>query len=348
MEKQFFVLGIESSCDDTSAAVLANGTRLLSNVVSSQEKLHAPFGGVVPELASRQHIRNIGPVVREALHGAGITLADVGLVAVTRGPGLIGSLLVGLNYAKALAYARRIPLVGVNHLEGHFYSPFLEYPEIEYPLLCLIVSGGHSSLYHSPRPGRYGLLAGTRDDAAGECFDKVAKMLGLPYPGGPVIDRLAREYGGAGMPFSLPKISDGSLDFSFSGLKTAVLHTIQREGIRPVNESGEIDDAVRALVKGFQAAVVRQLLHRVEHFARQLVPRSVIMGGGVSCNWELRRQSRELMGGLGIAGYFPSPSLTTDNAAMIAYTGYQLFREGRTTALDANADTNLALGEENT
>ncbi|MBN2433109.1 MAG: tRNA (adenosine(37)-N6)-threonylcarbamoyltransferase complex transferase subunit TsaD [Acidobacteria bacterium] len=346
MTKPFLVLGIESSCDDTSAAVLGDGTRLLSNIVSSQEALHAPFGGVVPELASRQHIRNIGPVVSEALQVAGINLSDLDLVAVTRGPGLIGSLLVGLNYAKALAYALRIPLVGVNHLEGHFHSPFLEYPTIEYPLLCLIVSGGHSSLYHSLQAGHYRLLAGTRDDAAGESFDKVAKMLGLPYPGGPVIDRLAREYAGAGIPFNLPKISDGSLDFSFSGLKTAALQAMQREGIAPVGKTGEISEPVRALVKGFQAAVIRQLLHRVESFARQLAPRSVIMGGGVSCNSELRRQSRELMAELGIACYFPSPPLTTDNAAMIAYTGYKLHRLGRTTPLDANADTNLALGEE--
>jgi len=339
----FYILGIETSCDDTSAAVLRDGGILESNIISSQDHLHGPFGGIVPELASRAHVRQIQPVVDEALYQAGIKRHDLDLVAVTMGPGLVGSLLVGVNYAKAMAYALGIPFIGVNHLEGHFFSSFLEHPEIAFPLICLIVSGGHSSLYFSPECGTYELLSATRDDAAGEAYDKVAKMLGLPYPGGPVIDRIAASFPGKGVSFGLPKISDGTLDFSFSGLKTAVLYTIKRENIAPVESIENISEPVKALVKGFQASVVKQLLHRVDHFTRRLSPCSFILGGGVSCNSELRRQSSDLMSSMGVRWYFPSTSLSTDNAAMIAYAGYFHFRRGIRSPLSLNAEANLTL-----
>ncbi len=343
-DTELLTLGIETSCDDTSAAVLRGGRVLESNVVSSQVSLHGQYGGVVPELASREHIRNIHPVVEEALAQAGVTRRELGLVAVTRGPGLIGSLLVGLNYAKSLAYAQGIPFIGVNHLEGHFVSSFIEHPDIEYPLICLIVSGGHTSLYHAPCFGEFRLLAATRDDAAGEAYDKVAKMLGLPYPGGPVIDRLASGYDGPEVTFPLPRISDGSLDFSFSGLKTAVLHHIRNNGIPAVASPEDVAEPVLALLKGFQTAAVRQLIHRVKAFCDELRPASFILGGGVACNSELRRRTREEIEVMGIRTYYPSPILTTDNAAMIALAGHLRFA-GTGDSLDMNAAASLALGE---
>jgi len=340
-----FVLGIETSCDDTSAAVLDGRGRILSSVVSSQTALHAPFGGIVPELASRAHQANIRPVVAEALRQATASLDDLRLIAVTRGPGLIGSLLVGLNYAKAVCYPRGIPLLGVNHLEAHFFSPFLEHPELEFPVICLIVSGGHTSLYHAREPGSYEFLASTRDDAAGEAFDKVAKMVGLPYPGGPVIDRLAAGFDGPGFRFALPRLSDGSADFSFSGIKTAVLYALQRNGWQPGQAPLE-DPRVGAILKGFQEAVVEQLIVRLELFSRRLGPRSLLLCGGVACNSLLRRRSLELGKRLGLAVYYPAPALTTDNAAMVARVGLHYhFGRGVSDPLEMNADTGLGLGE---
>ena len=338
-----FTLGIETSCDDTSAAVLKNGREILASVVSSQVKLHGPYGGVVPELASRAHLENIGPVLAEAFLQAGVGRDQIHLLAVTRGPGLIGSLLVGLNYAKAMAYARDLPLVGVNHLEAHFFSPFLEHPEIEHPLLALIVSGGHTSLYFSPGPWRYEFLAGTRDDAAGEAYDKVAKMLGLPYPGGPVIDRLAAGYQGEPVRFAPPKISDGSLDFSFSGLKTAVLYLLQKEAIPPVADPDHPGERVLALLKGFQETAVDHLMSRIEAFCRLRRPRSLLLCGGVACNSALRRRSREFAAATGIGVYVPSPVYTTDNAAMVALAGYRHHRAGRRDPLEINAVASLPL-----
>jgi N6-L-threonylcarbamoyladenine synthase len=336
-------LGIETSCDDTSAAVLRNGREILSSVVSSQVALHGPYGGVVPELASRAHLENIRPVVDTALRQAGLERDRIHLLAATRGPGLIGSLLVGLNYAKATAYALNLPIVGVNHLEAHFLSPFLEHPDIEYPLLALIVSGGHTSLYFSGEAWRYECLAGTRDDAAGEAYDKVAKMLGLPYPGGPVIDRLASGYDGACDRFAPPKISDGSLDFSFSGLKTAVLYILQKEAIPPVTDPDAPGERVLALVKGFQEAAVDHLMRRIEAFCRQRRPRSLLLCGGVACNSALRRRSREFAAEEGIRVYVPSPRFTTDNAAMVALAGYRRFQAGHRDSLTLNATASLPL-----
>jgi N6-L-threonylcarbamoyladenine synthase len=338
-----FTLGIETSCDDTCAAVLKDGREILANVVSSQVRLHGPYGGVVPELASRAHLENIGPVLAEAFLQAGLGRDRIHLLAVTRGPGLVGSLLVGLNYAKSMAYAQNLPLVGVNHLEAHFLSPFLEHPEIEHPLLALIVSGGHTSLYFSRGPWRYEFLAGTRDDAAGEAYDKVAKMLGLPYPGGPVIDRLAAGYGGKGIRFAPPKISDGSLDFSFSGLKTAVLYRLQKEVVPAVADPDHPEERVLALLKGFQETAVDHLMHRVEAFCRLRRPRSLLLCGGVACNSALRRRSRAFADRTGIGVYVPSPVYTTDNAAMVALAGYRHHLAGRRDPLTINAVASLPL-----
>ncbi|MBP7868308.1 MAG: tRNA (adenosine(37)-N6)-threonylcarbamoyltransferase complex transferase subunit TsaD [Acidobacteria bacterium] len=337
-------LGIETSCDDTSAAVLADGGRVLSSVVSSQVRLHAEYGGIVPELASRAHIRNIRPVVAEALEQAGVTFRDLGLVAVTHGPGLIGSLLVGVNYAKALAGALGVPLVALNHLEGHFFSPFLEHPEIAFPVVHLIVSGGHTTLYHAREPGDCEILAATRDDAAGEAFDKAAKMAGLPYPGGPPVDRIAAACPEAGARFALPRISDGSLDFSFSGLKTALLQILQKEGIGPAAGEDEVSPRLAALLKGFQSAVVEQLLHRAEHFCRLRKPRGFLLGGGVACNSLLRAEANRRFSRLGIPVFYPSPGFTTDNAAMIALAGQFRFGRGEIAPAGLNADANLRFG----
>lgn len=339
------VLGVETSCDDTSAAVL-RGPEVLSSVVSSQIRLHAPYGGVVPELASREHIRNIRPVVQEALETAGVTVSQVELVVVTRGPGLIGSLLVGLNYAKGFAASRGIPLVAVNHLEGHFNSPFLEHPDTPFPALALLVSGGHTCLYWSERHGHYELLAGTRDDAAGEAYDKTAKLLGLPYPGGPVIDRLAREFEGEAVRFRMPKISDGSLDFSFSGLKTQVLHLVQAGKARPCEPEGTPDGETLSVLRGFQDAVVHQLLDRIRHYAKERKPRSLLLGGGVACNSALRAACAKFGEKAGLAVAFPSPRYSTDNAAMIALAGLRHFAAGRRDPLDVNATASLALEDE--
>src|SRR2546421_6971111 len=220
------ILGIESSCDETAAAVVRDGREILSSVIASQIEMHRPWGGVVPELASREHLEKIEPIVREALEKAGCSLDDIDAIAVTQGPGLIGSLLVGVCYAKALGYALGIPLVGVNHIEGHVYSVSLENPPVEYPALALIVSGGHTNIFHIPEPGKYQVVSRTRDDAAGEAFDKVAKMLGLGYPGGPEIEKLALDGDGTTVRFTQAKISDGRPDLSFSGLKTAVARYI--------------------------------------------------------------------------------------------------------------------------
>ncbi|MGH9336435.1 MAG: tRNA (adenosine(37)-N6)-threonylcarbamoyltransferase complex transferase subunit TsaD, partial [Vicinamibacteria bacterium] len=235
------ILGIESSCDETSAAVVEDGRRILSNLVASQDEVHRPYGGVVPELASRQHLSHIGPVVESALREAEVSLADLSAVAVTQGPGLIGSLLVGLSFAKSIAYARKIPLLAVDHLEGHIRAVYIEGPhDIPHPAISLVVSGGHTSLFLMAKEDDYRLLGKTRDDAAGEAYDKVAKRLGLGYPGGPVIDRLSRGGNDRAVPFTIARLKDGSADFSFSGIKTAVLYHVRREGIPPVEEVAHV------------------------------------------------------------------------------------------------------------
>ncbi len=342
------VLGIESSCDETAAALLEDGNRILASVVASQVKTHQDFGGVVPELASREHVDNICFVVERCLSQAGKELHDLEAIAVTRGPGLVGALLVGLSYAKGLAYALGIPFVGVNHLQGHICSVFLDHPEAELPALSLVVSGGHTSLYELRSITDFELLARTRDDAAGEALDKLAKRLGLGYPGGPVIDRLAPGGDPRAVPFALPKISDGSNDFSFSGLRTAALRIIEERGIEPLEEGieaapAEIAKPVLDLIASYQRAVVDQLFDRLEKALESVSVRSIHISGGVSCNSELRRRASEHFQGEGLPVYFPRPSLTTDNAAMIAAAAHLRLSEGESDPWDLSADPNLAL-----
>src|ERR1043166_5191423 len=337
------VLGIESSCDETAAALVRDGPEMLSSVISSQVEIHKRFGGVVPELASREHLDKIVPVVEEAFARARIEKKEIDGIAVTQGPGLVGSLLVGLSYAKGMAYALRKPLVGVNHIEGHIYSVVFDNPPIEYPAFALIVSGGHSNLFLVPSPGKYKVLARTRDDAAGEAFDKVAKMLGLGYPGGPVIERLAREGDPRAVKFSLPRMGDGSADFSFSGLKTAVTKHVRETGLQPVTNGGEPSQAIKDLAASFQSVVVRSLVGTTERLAQEFGPQTLIVAGGVACNGALREAASAAAARLGIAAYFPSPHLSTDNAAMIAAAGTVKLQAGQHDALDLNADVTLRL-----
>jgi N6-L-threonylcarbamoyladenine synthase len=337
------VLGIESSCDETAAAVIEDGRIIYSNIIASQIQTHAPFGGVVPELASREHLKSISVVVQAALDESQTSLDSIAGIAVTRGPGLIGSLLVGLSFAKSLAYVRKIPLVGVNHIEGHIYSVIFDNPPIAYPALALIVSGGHTTLFYIPEEGQYAALGRTRDDAAGEAFDKVAKLLGLGYPGGPVIDRLAKsgDAKGADLVFTLPRMDSSNLDFSFSGLKTAVLRYVKEKQIKPVANSLEVNQAILDLVATFQDKVIRSLLSRLKEAARRHHPKTIILAGGVACNSALRAKISSL--DFGCPVYYPSPILTTDNAAMIAAAGYPKLRRGEDHGLNFNATASLRL-----
>jgi N6-L-threonylcarbamoyladenine synthase len=337
------VLGIESSCDETAAAVVRDGREMVSSVISSQIDIHKRFGGVVPELASREHLDKIVPVVEEALARASVSKAEIDGVAVTQGPGLVGSLLVGLSYAKAMAYALGKPLVGVNHIEGHIYSVVFENPPIEYPAFALVVSGGHTNLFLVPEPGRYKVLARTRDDAAGEAYDKVAKMLGLGYPGGPVIEKLALDGDPRAVRFSVPRMGDGRPDFSFSGLKTAVSKHVRESGLKPVAAGEEPSQDVKDLAASFQNVVIRSLVGTTERLAEEHRPRTLIVAGGVACNMALRAASEEAGARLNIPVYFPSRHLSTDNAAMIAAAGTVKLLAGERASLDLNADVSLRL-----
>ena len=337
------VLGIETSCDETAAALVRNGREILSSVISSQVPVHKRFGGVVPELASREHLDKIVPVVNEAFERAKLTAHDVDGLAVTVGPGLVGSLLVGVSYAKAMAYALNKPFVGVNHIEGHIYSVAFENPPIEYPAEALIVSGGHTNIFFIPEPGRYKVLSRTRDDAAGEAFDKVAKLLGLGYPGGPIIERLAREGDPRAVSFSLPRMGDGLPDFSFSGLKTAVTKHVRESGLRPVENGGEPPQEIKDLAASFQHTVVQSLVKTMERVAEENYPKTLIIAGGVACNGKLREVAREMAARLELPVYFPSLHLSTDNAAMIAAAGTVKLQAGQHDALDLNADVTLRL-----
>ena len=285
------LLAIETSCDETSAAVVEDGTRILSNVVSSQVALHAPYGGVVPELASRHHLENIGPVVGKAMADAGLGFAQLDALAVTQGPGLIGSLLVGVEAAKAIAWVHGKPLVPVHHIAGHIEAPFLTNP-VELPALALVVSGGHTSLFEVPARGEYHLLARTRDDAAGEAFDKVAKLLGLGYPGGPVIDRLSEGADDRAHEFTIARLKDGTPDFSFSGIKTAVLYHVRREGVQPAESAASASTEVKDLVASFQRAVVDALVKRMTDVAVARRPKTLLLTGGVAANRLLRKEAK--------------------------------------------------------
>jgi N6-L-threonylcarbamoyladenine synthase len=337
------LLAIETSCDETAAAVVEDGRRILSNVVSTQAAIHAPYGGVVPELASRHHIENIAPVVSGAMSQAGLDYPELDAVAVTQGPGLVGSLLVGLQVAKGIAFVHRKPLVPVHHIAGHIHAPFLSHGEIPLPALALVVSGGHTSLFEMPVEGVYHLLGRTRDDAAGEAFDKVAKLLGLGYPGGPVIDRLSRGADDRAVDFTIARLKDGSSDFSFSGIKTAVLYHVRREGIGPVVDAGEAPATIRNLVASFQRAVVATLVRRLRAAAAARRPRSLILTGGVAANSLLRSEARAAAAELGLPLFVPEIALSTDNAAMIGAAGFVSFRGGLRGGFDLNADPQLAL-----
>jgi N6-L-threonylcarbamoyladenine synthase len=370
------ILGIESSCDETAAAIVADGREVLSSVVASQIDIHRKYGGVVPELASREHLRQIVPVVREALSQAGMQLPDVDAIGVTQGPGLVGALLVGITYGKTLAQALSKPLVPVNHLEGHVHAVFLEAHKAnrapKLPAVCLIVSGGHTVLYevkpqesiaHDEQPRlHYRKIAQTRDDAAGEAYDKVAKLLGLGYPGGPILDRLAAVADGAPPPvrFGPTKMKGNSLDFSFSGLKTAVLYHLREhpeynEEIRSREAAVEqgkrkFDELLPlcspqtlALVREFQNAVVRDLVERTMRAAEELSAESVLVSGGVAANSQLRATFEERARTAGLEVFFPSRALSTDNAAMIAAAAYSRLRAGILADLALNADPSLAL-----
>ncbi len=337
------VLGIETSCDETAAAIVQDGREIISSVIASQVKTHERFGGVVPELASREHLDKIVPIVREAFDRAKIEPHDIDGIAVTQGPGLVGSLLVGVSYAKAMAFALNKPLVGVNHIEGHIYSVAFENPPVEYPALALVVSGGHTNLFFVPEPGKYKVVARTRDDAAGEAFDKVAKMLGLGYPGGPVIERLAREGNPKAFKFSVPRMGDGSPDFSFSGLKTAVTKHVRETNLKPAENGDPPSQQVKDLAASFQSVVVRSLVGTTQRVAEELGPKTLIVAGGVACNGALRAASLQAAERLGIPAYFPSPHLSTDNAAMIAAAGTVKLKAGERAGFDLNADVTLRL-----
>ncbi|MCS6817543.1 MAG: tRNA (adenosine(37)-N6)-threonylcarbamoyltransferase complex transferase subunit TsaD [Acidobacteriota bacterium] len=337
------ILGIETSCDETAAAVVEDGRILRSNIVATQYAVHRPYGGIVPELASREHLRNIVPIVRAALEEAGVTFREIDAIAVTRGPGLIGSLLVGICYAKSVAYALSRPLIGVNHHEGHIFSVVFENPPVQYPALALVVSGGDTSLFWMPEPEQYHLLGHTRDDAAGEAFDKVAKLLGLGYPGGPVIDRLARRGNPRAVRFTIPRMSGNDFDFSFSGLKTAVVRYVREQGIRPVREGEEVPEVILDLLASFQETVVRTLVQRLSRALEQYEARTLILTGGVACNSRLREEVFLLGRTMGISVYVPSPPLTTDNAAMIAAAAYPKLLRGERSGWDLTAEPGLRL-----
>ncbi len=331
------ILGIDTSCDDTSASVVADGEKILSNIVSSQSDIHKKYGGIVPELASRRHIEMIWPVVEEALAAAGLSLHDMQAIAVCHGPGLIGSLLVGCGFAKAAGYARNIPTVAVNHLEGHIFSTFLESKRPGFPFLSLIVSGGHTSLYMINGFGQYDELGRTRDDAAGEAYDKVSKLLGLGYPGGPIIDRLSGEGDPKAFDFPRAYIPE-SFDFSFSGLKTAVKLTIEKTPRFTGDQS-----SLRDIAASFQSAVVDVLVRKVEWAIIKKGIRRVVLSGGVSANSELRRRMREMADEREVELFLPSTALCTDNAAMIAAAGYYHFIAGDIAGLDLNPKAYLPL-----
>jgi N6-L-threonylcarbamoyladenine synthase len=337
------ILGIESSCDETAAAVVRDGRVILSSIIASQIDLHRPWGGVVPELASREHLEKIDPIVREAVAKAGVELADIEAVAVTKGPGLIGSLLVGVCYAKSLAYSLGIPFVGINHIEGHVYSIAFDNPPVQYPALALIVSGGHTNIFYIPSEGSYKVVSRTRDDAAGEAFDKVAKMLGLGYPGGPAIEKLSTTGDPDKVRFTLAKISDGRPDLSFSGLKTAVARYIRENDLVPVAEGEDPPQAIRDLAASFQKAVVRALVGMLEKLALEIKPKTLIVAGGVACNLSLQEAAALAGQRLGIPVYFPSKHLSTDNAAMIAAAGHYYLQKTKDSDLRMTADISMRL-----
>lgn len=333
------ILAIESSCDETAAAVVKNGREVLSNIISSQIDLHTLYGGVVPEIASRKHIENINPVIEEALKTAGCKLTDMDAIAVTYGPGLVGALLVGVAAAKAISFASGIPLVGVHHIEGHISANYIENKDLEPPFACLVVSGGHSHLVRVLDYGKYEILGRTRDDAAGEAFDKVARAIGLGYPGGPKIDKVSKLGNPNAITFPRAKVEGSVYDFSFSGLKSAVLNylnSLEMKGEKYVQED---------VAASFQKAVVDVLVDHSVQAMREFNIKKFALAGGVASNSALRAAMEEACKKEGVAFYKPSPILCTDNAAMIGAAGYYEFIQGNISGLDLNAVPQLKLGE---
>ncbi len=338
-EKDCLILGIETSCDETAAAVVKNGRQILSNVIYSQIATHTLYGGVVPEIASRKHIEKINQVVSEALKQAGTELSDLSAVGVTYGPGLVGPLLVGVSFAKALSFASGLPLVGVHHIEGHIAANYIENQDLEPPFLCLIVSGGHTHLVRVEGYGRYEIIGRTMDDAAGEAYDKVARAIGLGYPGGPKIDEAAKSGNPEAIYFPRAKVAENEYNFSFSGLKSAVLNYLNSCEMK--KESFCQADVAAS----FQAAVVDVLTEHSVRAIRETNSRIFAIAGGVASNSALRASLEKKCEELGVSFYRPSPILCTDNGAMIASAAYYEFREGRRAGLDLNAVPNLRLGE---
>ena len=337
MRRFRYVLGIETSCDETSAAVIMQG-RVLSNIISSQ-MVHLQFGGVVPELASRAHLKKIIPIVNQALTDAGVELSRIEGIAVTHGPGLIGALLVGVNYVKGIALGLQIPFVGINHIEGHIYGNFLDGKDVPFPFICLVVSGGHTQIVLVREHLQYKILGETRDDAVGEAFDKVAKLLHLPYPGGPEVDRLAQQGNPDYFHFPRAMLKSGNFDFSYSGLKTAVLNFIQEKG------EEEIKTHLKDVCASFQKAAVEVLVTKTVEAARSYQVRNIALAGGVAANSLLRQWMKEAAGQFHIRVHFPPLKYCTDNAAMIARAGYEHLIRGEQDGLELNAYPALGLGE---
>ena len=339
MKEDIQILAIESSCDETAAAVVKNGREVLSNVISSQIALHTLYGGVVPEIASRKHIEKINQVIETALSQAGVTLQEIDAIGVTYGPGLVGALLVGVAEAKAISYAAKIPLVGVHHIEGHISANYIENKDLEPPVLCLVVSGGHTHLVTVADYGTYEILGKTRDDAAGEAFDKVARAIGLGYPGGPKIEKASQNGNPNAIPFPQAKSADNPYDFSFSGVKSAVLNYINGCKMKKVEIVPE------DIAASFQKAVVDVLVAHSMHAVQEFGIKKFAIAGGVASNGALRECMREACRKRGVAFYHPSPILCTDNAAMIGAAAYYEYLAGTRHGLDLNAIPNLKLGE---
>ena len=339
MNKDIKILAIESSCDETAAAVVVNGRQVLSNIISSQIETHKKFGGVVPEVASRKHIEAVNTVVEQALEEASMHLSDIDAIAVTYGPGLVGALLVGIQYAKGLAYGSKKPLIGINHIEGHISANFIQHKDLKPPFMCLVVSGGHTFIVYVKDFGKFEVIGETRDDAAGEAYDKVARALGLGYPGGPKIDILSKEGNKEAIKFPKANFHDDSLDFSFSGVKSSVLNYLNKMEMK--NEMVNKADVAAS----FQKAVVEVLTDNALKACKIKKVDKIAIAGGVASNSELRRNLIEKGHNKGIEVLFPDPILCTDNAAMIGSAAYFEFMKGITSDLDLNARPNLKLGE---
>lgn len=337
MSRKNIILAIETSCDETAVALIDENKKMLANIVASQIKIHQKFGGVVPEIASRHHLEQVNRLITLVLEEANITLADLQAVAVTYGPGLVGALLVGVSTAKALAYSLNVPLIGINHIEGHVYANWIEHDDIEFPFVCLIVSGGHTTLVIMQGHGKYELLGRTQDDAVGEAYDKVARAMGLGYPGGPIIDKLAREGDPKAINFPRAWLGEDSYDFSFSGVKTSVLNYLNRASLK--GEEIKKEDVAAS----FQASVVEVLVEKVIKAAKSRNMKTIALAGGVAANSALRETLQERCAKEGLRLIYPSLEYCTDNGAMIACASYFRYREGKRSDWHLNAVPNLKL-----